>query len=150
MGKDFYAILGVSKGASDDEIKKGYRKQAVKWHPDKHSSKGDAEKAEAEEKFKDAAMAYEVLSDKDKRAVYDRYGEEGLKAGGGGPCTYQYSTHSGYPVVTSAHCTITTSDLDKGSEPGSGARAYVRELGNHGRLRHFIKLRRCRRFGHCW
>ena len=83
MGKDFYEILGVSKSASLDEIKKGYRKQAVKWHPDKHSSKSDAEKAAAEERFKDAAMAYEVLSDADKRAVYDRYGEEGLKVGGG-------------------------------------------------------------------
>lgn len=84
MGKDYYAILGVSKDASEDEIKKGYRKQAVKWHPDKHSSKSESERAAAEEKFKDAAAAYEALSDKDKRAVYDRYGEEGLKAGGGG------------------------------------------------------------------
>ncbi|KAL1526793.1 hypothetical protein AB1Y20_015489 [Prymnesium parvum] len=83
MGKDFYAILGVSRKATPEEIKKGYRKMAVKWHPDKHSSGSDAEKAEAEEKFKDCAMAYEVLSDAEKRRIYDQYGEEGLQAGGG-------------------------------------------------------------------
>jgi len=85
MSKDLYAILGVPKDADDDALKKAYRKQAVRFHPDKHATKGEAEKAAAAEKFKDAAEAYEVLSDKDKRAVYDRYGYEALKAGG--PCT---------------------------------------------------------------
>lgn len=80
MGRDFYKILGLSKGASDDEIKKAYRKMAVKWHPDKNKS------PEAEEKFKDVAMAYDVLKDKKKRDLYDQFGEEGLNgnAGGGG------------------------------------------------------------------
>ena len=64
MGRDFYKILGIAKGASDDEIKKAYRKMAVKWHPDKNKA------AEAEEKFKDVAMAYEVLKDKKKRELY--------------------------------------------------------------------------------
>jgi len=81
QARDFYAILGVSKDANDDALKKAYKKAAVKFHPDKHASKPDAEKRLAEEKFKDIAEAYEVLSDKDKRAVYDRYGEEGLRAG---------------------------------------------------------------------
>ena len=84
MGRDLYAILGVDKDASEDSIKKGYRKAAVKWHPDKHSSKSEEERSAAEEKFKEVALAYEVLSDPDKRAVYDRYGEEGLRASSGG------------------------------------------------------------------
>lgn len=75
MGKDYYKILGISKGASDDEIKKGYRKMALKYHPDKNKSPG------AEEKFKEIAEAYDVLSDKNKKEVYDKYGEEGLKNG---------------------------------------------------------------------
>jgi len=78
MGKDFYAILGVEKNASEDDIKKAYRKMALRFHPDKNKE------ADAEEKFKEIAEAYEVLSDADKRAAYDRYGEEGLRRGGGG------------------------------------------------------------------
>lgn len=71
MGKDYYKTLGISKGATDEDIKKAYRKQALKWHPDKNKS------AAAEEKFKEIAEAYEVLSDPKKREVYDQYGEEG-------------------------------------------------------------------------
>merc|ERR1711971_1007487 len=78
MGKDFYAILGGEKNASEDDIKKAYRKMALRFHPDKNKE------ADAEEKFKEIAEAYEVLSDGDKRAAYDRYGEEGLRRGGGG------------------------------------------------------------------
>merc|ERR1711971_196380 len=78
MGKDFYAILGVEKNASEDDIKKAYRKMALRFHPDKNKE------ADAEEKFKEIAEAYEVLSDGDKRAAYDRYGEEGPRRGGDG------------------------------------------------------------------
>ena len=73
MGKDYYKILGISKGASEDDVRKAYRKMALKFHPDKNKSAG------AEEKFKEIAEAYEVLSDKRKRDIYDKYGEEGLK-----------------------------------------------------------------------
>ena len=74
MGKDYYKILGLqSHGASEEDIKKAYRKMALKYHPDKNKSAG------AEEKFKEIAEAYEVLSDPKKRQVYDQYGEEGLK-----------------------------------------------------------------------
>ncbi|KAK2722888.1 dnaJ protein homolog 1-like [Artemia franciscana] len=79
MGKDFYKILGISKGASDDEIKKAYRKLALKYHPDKNKEKG------AEERFKEIAEAYEILSDKKKRDIFDQYGEEGLKGAAGAP-----------------------------------------------------------------
>ena len=80
MGKDFYKVLGIGRNASEDEIKKAYRKMALKYHPDKNKSPG------AEEKFKDIAEAYEILSDKKKKEVFDKYGEEGLKGnmGGGG------------------------------------------------------------------
>jgi len=78
MGKDYYAILNVKKGASDDELKKAYRKSALKYHPDKNKSAG------AEEKFKEIGEAYDVLSDPKKRQIYDQFGEEGLKGGAGG------------------------------------------------------------------
>lgn len=71
MGKDYYSILGIQKGASEDEIKKAYRKQALKYHPDKNKSPN------AEEKFKEIAEAYDVLSDEKKKDIYDRFGEEG-------------------------------------------------------------------------
>jgi DnaJ family protein B protein 4 len=76
MGKDYYKILGVSKTADEDEMKKAYRKLALKWHPDRHK---EADKETAEQKFKEVNEAYEVLSDKNKRQIYDAYGEEGLK-----------------------------------------------------------------------
>ncbi len=77
--RDYYEILGVSKGSSSDEIKKAYRKVAMQYHPDRNP--GDKP---AEEKFKEAAEAYEVLSDQDKRGQYDRYGHAGVRGAGGG------------------------------------------------------------------
>ncbi|MGY8934101.1 MAG: molecular chaperone DnaJ [Flavobacteriales bacterium] len=79
MKEDFYKILGVSKEASATEIKKAYRKKAIEFHPDKNP--GDAK---AEEKFKQAAEAYEMLSDADKKAKYDRFGHQAFEGGGGG------------------------------------------------------------------
>lgn len=80
-GKDYYKTLGVKKSASKKEIKKAYRKLALKYHPDKHK---DKKKEAATKKFEEIANAYEVLSDDDKRRVYDQVGEEGLNQGGGG------------------------------------------------------------------
>ncbi|XP_061472583.1 dnaJ homolog subfamily B member 1 [Rhineura floridana] len=94
MGKDYYRILGLSRGATEDDIKKAYRKQALRYHPDKNKDPG------AEERFKEIAEAYDVLSDRKKREIFDKFGEEGLKGGGpscsgGGPngTSFTYTFH---------------------------------------------------------
>ena len=83
-GRDFYAILGVPRDVDDDALKKAYKRAAIKWHPDRHVKKAEAEKKAAEEKFKEVAEAFEILSDKNKRAIYDQYGEDGLRQDGSG------------------------------------------------------------------
>src|SRR5687767_1895589 len=76
---EFYQTLGVARDASDEEIKKAYRKLAMAYHPDRNNGS-----AESEEKFKAITEAYDVLRDPNKRAVYDRYGEAGLRGAAGG------------------------------------------------------------------
>lgn len=97
---DYYDILGVSKGASADEIKKAYRKQALEWHPDRHKDDKEA----AEKRFKEINEAYQILSNPQKKTAYDNYGHDaftpgggnpfagGFPGGGGGPFTYTYQT----------------------------------------------------------
>src|ERR1700733_12048571 len=80
MPRDYYEVLGVSRDAADTEIKKAFRRLARELHPDVNSHDPDAET-----KFKEAAEAYEVLSDSDRRATYDRYGHDGLRNGGYAP-----------------------------------------------------------------
>src|SRR5437773_11210091 len=77
--RDYYEVLGIDRGAHDDEIKRAYRKLAVKFHPDKNP--GDPQ---AEEKFKELGEAYDVLMDADKRAAYDRFGHAAFAQGGAG------------------------------------------------------------------
>ncbi len=106
---DYYDILGVSKSASQDEIKKAYRKQALQWHPDKHKDNKEA----AEKRFKEINEAYQILSDTQKRQAYDQFGHAAFAPGGGfsgargstggpfgqtggfGPFTYTYTTRGG-------------------------------------------------------
>lgn len=105
MSNNYYEILGVSKNATDADIKRAYRKLALQWHPDRNKT------AEATEKFKEINKAYEVLSDPKKKEVYDQYGESAFQPGGGfgaagspfggtqrgqyGPFTYTYSSGGG-------------------------------------------------------
>ena len=77
--RDYYEILGVPKNASKDDLKKSYRKLAMQYHPDRNP--GDKE---SEEKFKEAAEAYEILNNDDKRAKYDRFGHDGVRGSGYG------------------------------------------------------------------
>ena len=86
--RDYYEVLGIAKGASDDEIKKAYRKMAKKYHPDLHP--GDKE---AETSFKEVNEAYEVLSDKDKKARYDQFGHAGVDPNYAGGAGYGASTY---------------------------------------------------------
>ncbi|XP_029979021.1 dnaJ homolog subfamily B member 6b isoform X2 [Sphaeramia orbicularis] len=89
---EYYQILGVQKNATQEDIKKAYRKLALKWHPDKNPDNKD----EAEKKFKELSEAYEVLSDEKKRNIYDRYGKDGLSGGGGGGGHYDHFGGGGF------------------------------------------------------
>ena len=93
MSQDYYEILDVPRSASEEDVRKAYRKQALKWHPDKNPDN----KEEAEEKFKLVSEAYEVLSNSEKRGIYDRYGKEGLTRTGGeessGAASFFTTTH---------------------------------------------------------
>ncbi|KKU63335.1 MAG: Chaperone protein DnaJ [Candidatus Woesebacteria bacterium GW2011_GWC2_47_16] len=100
---DYYDILGVSKNASSEEIKKAYRKQALEWHPDRHKD----EKEAAEKRFKEINEAYQILSDTQKRSAYDQFGHSAFSPGGMpggspfgqtgryGPFTYSYYSTGG-------------------------------------------------------
>ena len=81
--RDYYEVLGLTKGASADEIKSAYRKAALKWHPDRWVDGTAEEKKTAEEKFKEASEAYSILSDPDKKARYDQYGFSGVDGAAG-------------------------------------------------------------------
>lgn len=94
MGKDYYKILGISRDASESDIKKAYKKKAMKYHPDRNIDNQE----ESEKMFKEVSEAYEVLSDPEKKQIYDQFGEEGLKGGmGGGPSGFSGGTYNFRP-----------------------------------------------------
>merc|ERR1712107_376191 len=138
-GKDFYVIFGVEKNASEDDIKKAYRRMALRFHPDKNKE------PDAEEKFKEIAEACEVLSDADKRAAYDRYGEEGLRereeevvelpdqllptpmlSTSSDPSSPAAIPSRGIPLVRTL---LPTSSKDMGSDRGTQASTYTQAEG---------------------
>jgi DnaJ-class molecular chaperone len=92
---DYYDILGVSKGASADEIKKAYRKQALEWHPDRHKDDKEA----AEKRFKEINEAYQILSNPQKKTTYDNYGHDAFTPGGGNPFTGGFQGGAGGPFT---------------------------------------------------
>ncbi|XP_061527702.1 dnaJ homolog subfamily B member 5 [Phycodurus eques] len=126
MGKDYYKTLGIPKGSNEEEIKKAYRRMALRFHPDKNTD------ADAEEKFKEIAEAYEVLGDPKKRLVYDQLGEEGFKTGG--------SSSSGAPGTSTQHYTFhgdphaTFASFFGGSNPFD---MFFSSNRNHGRANGF-------------
>lgn len=91
--EDYYLILGIARDANEDQIKKAYRKLALRWHPDKNLDNREL----AEKNFKRLSEAYEVLSDQGKRQVYDRYGKEGLVNGGPDPAGHGAGFGFGFP-----------------------------------------------------
>lgn len=99
MGKDFYATLGVSKSASEVELKKAYKKLALKWHPDKNPNDREG----AEEKFKEIGEAFAILSDPEKRKIYDYGGEEALSGAPPGPSDDGGPTSAGGPGGVKFH-----------------------------------------------
>ena len=95
MQKDYYEILGVQRDASDTDLKKAYRKLAMKYHPDRNPN----DKV-AEEKFKEISQAYEILSDAKKRAAYDQYGHAAFDGqGGGGPGGFDFSGNNHFSDI---------------------------------------------------
>ncbi|XP_016997462.2 dnaJ homolog subfamily B member 4 [Drosophila takahashii] len=99
MGKDYYKILGIERNASGEDVKKGYRRMALRYHPDKNDH------PQAEEQFKEVVAAFEVLSDKEKRQIYDQFGEEGLRIGDE-PTTFAQPTSDMLPFMCAVGGTV--------------------------------------------
>ncbi|MCG8701805.1 MAG: DnaJ domain-containing protein, partial [Bacteroidales bacterium] len=127
--RDYYEVLGVSKSASQDEIKKAYRKMALQYHPDKNP-----DDKEAEEKFKEAAEAYEILSDQNKRSRYDQFGHAGVGGAAGG-------SHFSNIEDIFSHFGDIFSDFGFGGFGGFGGGGRTRQRVNKGsNLRVKVKL----------
>ena len=116
--RDYYEVLGIEKAADAEEIKRAYRRLAMKYHPDRNP--GDAD---AEAKFKEAAEAYEVLSDESKKQRYDQFGHEGLRSQGG-PATHDFSRMNAEDIFSMFN------DIFGGGGGRAGGRGILRHHGN--------------------
>jgi molecular chaperone DnaJ len=130
--KDFYEVLGVSKNATEKEIKSAYLKLAVKYHPDKNPKN----KAESEKKFKEIAEAYEVLSDKEKRKMYDQVGHDGYSRGGFGGGGHSY-TNTSFEDIFAQFSSMFGGDI--GDIFGTGTRSKRQKTGFSPRNGHSIE-----------
>ncbi|XP_052848157.1 dnaJ homolog subfamily B member 4 [Drosophila gunungcola] len=99
MGKDYYKILGIERNATSEDVKKGYRRMALRYHPDKNDH------PQAEEQFKEVVAAFEVLSDKEKREIYDQFGEDGLRCDDE-PATFAQPTSDMLPFMCAVGGTV--------------------------------------------
>ncbi len=126
--QDYYKVLEVEKGASEAEIKKAYRKQAMKYHPDKFAGAGEKEKKEAEDKFKEVNEAYQILSDADKRSKYDQFGHAAFENGGGGGYGGGFGGAGGFEDIFSSFFGggFGGGSQRRGPEPGNDLRVDVR------------------------
>ncbi|KAL8532562.1 hypothetical protein ACS0TY_008957 [Phlomoides rotata] len=134
MGVDYYNILKVSRSATEEDLRKSYKRLAMKWHPDKNA----VNTKEAEAKFKQISEAYDVLSDPEKRQIYDLYGEEGLKSGlhpppkdrdsgyggGGGGMGFKFSPRDAEDIFEEFFSGL---DVDKGKIGGGGGEARLKK-----------------------
>ena len=132
--KDYYEVLGVGRDVSDSDLKKAYRRIAMKLHPDRNP-----DDASAEEKFKEANEAYEVLSDAEKRQVYDQYGHEGLDANNGAAVAVPAAS-----VIFLVMCSATFLAV-AGAAVVVAVRARVRFALQHGAIAGTSSEWRCRR-----
>lgn len=128
MGQDFYKILGLAKGASDSDIKKAYRKLALKFHPDRNKEKN------AEEKFKEISYAYEVLSDPEKKKRYDQFGEAGINPnfqgpGGGRPGGSHQGNHFTFTSNGGAFDPSDFARMFGGTTPGGHSAHHMGGMG---------------------
>lgn len=134
--RDYYDVLGVSKNAKNDELKKAYRKMALKYHPDKNPDDKNAE-----ENFKEAAEAYEVLSDENKRSRYDRFGHAGVSGAGGGASHFSNidDIFSAFGDIFGGHFSGFSGFGDAFGGRGSGGRRRVNR-GSNLRVKVRLKL----------
>jgi DnaJ-class molecular chaperone len=131
MADDYYQLLGVSKNASEEEIQKAYRKQARKYHPDLHVDKDDKEKKKVTQKFQQIQQAYDVLSDKKKRQMYDQYGPQFEQMAGAGGSPFGGGGGGGNPFGAGG---IDLGSLFGGGGPGGagGFEDILRQMGGGG------------------
>ena len=106
--KDYYEVLGLQKGASENDIKRAYKRLASKHHPDKNQGSKDAE-----EKFKEINEAYEVLGDAEKRAAYDQYGHAAFEQGGGGAGGRRLAVRQRHDRIIRAHIAVNADAVER-------------------------------------